>query len=104
MLCGYAGDKDSVAYQIQHCKKWVNIDGEQIRSRANVMQLTSFSSHACRLELLDRYTTAQYNKIYLVHSEANGKQEFAKLLRENLSIANRTAKVNTPVMGDKISF
>jgi metallo-beta-lactamase family protein len=104
MLCGYAGDKESVAYQIQHCKKWVMIDGERIRSRANVMQLTSFSSHACRSELLTRYTAMQYNKIYLVHSESDGKQEFAKLLRDSLSNAARSSKVHTPVTGDKISF
>lgn len=103
-LCGYAGDENSVAYQIQHCKKWVMIDGERVRSRANVMQLTSFSSHACRSELLDRYTTMPYNKIYLVHGEKSGKEEFAKLLRENLSNANRSAKVHIPAMGDSISF
>ena len=104
LLCGYAGDKDSVAYQIQHCKKWVVIDGDHVRSRANVMQLTSFSSHACQSELFDRYVAMQYNKIYLVHSESSGKQEFAKMLRERLEIADRTAKVYTPVMGDKINF
>lgn len=104
MLCGYAGDQDSVAYQIQHSKKYVTIDGEQVRSRANVMQLTSFSSHACRSELLQRYTDMHYNKIYLVHSENSGKQEFAKLLRESLSSANKTSKVHTTAMGDKISF
>lgn len=103
-LCGYAGDENSVAYQIQHCKKWVMIDGERVRSRANVMQLTSFSSHACRSELLDRYTTMPYNKIYLVHGERSGKEEFAKLLRESLSDANRSAKVHIPAMGDSISF
>lgn len=104
MLCGYAGDKDSVAYQIQHSKKYVNIDGEQIRSRANVMQLVSFSSHACRSELLERYTSINYNKIYLVHGESDGKKEFAELLRKELSSANKTSKVHTPVMGDKITF
>lgn len=104
MLCGYAGDEESVAYQIQHNKKWVIIDGDRIANRANVMQLTSFSSHACRSELLQRYTDTQYNKIYLVHSESKGKQEFAKMLRESLSNANRAAKVYTPVTSDKISF
>lgn len=103
-LCGYAGDENSVAYQIQHCKKWVMIDGERVRSRANVMQLTSFSSHACRSELLDRYTNMPYNKIYLVHGEKSGKEEFAKLLRESLSNVNRSAKVHIPAMGDSISF
>lgn len=103
-LCGYVGDENSVAYQIQHCKKWVMIDGERVRSRANVMQLTSFSSHACRNELIDRYATMPYNKIYLVHGEKSGKEEFAKLLRESLSNANRSAKVGIPAMGDEITF
>ena len=104
MLCGYAGDENSVAYQIQHCKKYVTIDGERVRSRANVMQLTSFSSHACRSELIERYTAMPYNKIYLVHSDTNGRKEFAELLRKSLSDADRSSKVHIPVMGDKISF
>lgn len=104
MLCGYAGDKDSVAYQIQHSKKLVMIDGEKIRSRANVIQLVSFSSHACQKELLERYTEMSYNKIYLVHGEKNNKEEFAKLLRNSLENADRSSKVHTPVMGDKIEF
>ena len=68
------------------------------------MQLVSFSSHACRSELLERYTSMNYNKIYLVHSESDGKKEFAELLRKELSSANKTSKVYTPVMGDKITF
>ena len=104
MLCGYAGNEESVAYQIQHCKKWVTIDGDRVRSRANVMQLTSFSSHACRSELLERYTAIPYNRIYLVHGEKNGKEEFAKLLRKSLSDADRSSKVHLTAMGDKFEF
>lgn len=104
LVCGYAGNEDSIAYQIQHNKKYVTIDGEQVRSRANVMQLTSFSSHACRSELLERYTTIPYNRIYLVHGEKNGKVEFAKLLREELSKADRSSKVHITAMGDKFEF
>lgn len=104
LVCGYAGNEDSVAYQIQHNKKYVTIDGEQVRSRANVMQLTSFSSHACRSELLERYKTIPYNRIYLVHGEKSGKEEFAKLLREELSKADRSSKVHITAMGDEIKF
>lgn len=104
MLCGYAGDENSVAYQIQHSKRWVMIDGERVRSRANVMQLTSFSSHACRSELLERYTALPYNKIYLVHSDNNGRKEFAEMLRKSLSDADRSSKIHIPVLGDKITF
>ena len=68
------------------------------------MCLNSFSSHACQKELLQRYTNMPYNKIYLVHGEKNGKQEFSKMLRKSLSSADRSAKVHTPVMGDKFEF
>lgn len=104
MLCGYAGDEQSVAYQIQHNKRWVMVDGDKVRSRANVMQLTSFSSHACRSELLKRYVSIPYNKIYLVHGEKSGQEEFAKLLRDALSSADRSSKVNISTMGGKFEF
>lgn len=104
MLCGYVGNEDSVGYQIQHSKKWVIVDGEKVRSRANVMQLTSFSSHACRSELLKRYVMIPYNKIYLVHGEKSEQEEFAKLLRDELSEANRSAKVHISDFGGKFDF
>lgn len=103
-FCGYAGDEKSVAYQIQHNKRHIEIDGIKVKNNANVICLNSFSSHACQKELLQRYTDMPYNKIYLVHGEKNGKQEFAKMLRESLSSADRSAKVHTPVMGDKFEF
>lgn len=103
-FCGYSGDEQSVAYQVQHNKRWVEVDGIKVSNRANVVCLNSFSSHACRKELLQRYTDMPYNKIYLVHGEKAGKQEFAKMLRESLSFADRSAKVHTPVMGDKFEF
>ena len=103
-FCGYSGDEKSVAYQIQHNKRWVEVDGIKISNKANVVCLNSFSSHACQNELLQRYTDMPYNKIYLVHGEKSGKIEFAKKLRKSLSNADRSAKVHTPVMGDKFEF
>lgn len=103
-FCGYSGDEQSVAYQIQHNKRWVEVDGVRVSNKANVVCLNSFSSHACQKELLQRYTDMPYNKIYLVHGEKNGKVEFAKKLRESLAKADRSAKVHTPVMGDKFEF
>lgn len=103
-FCGYSGDEKSVAYQIQHNKRWVEVDGIKVSNKANVVCLNSFSSHACQKELLQRYTDMPYNKIYLVHGEKNGKDEFAKKLRESLEKADRSSKVHTPVMGDKFEF
>lgn len=103
-FCGYAGDEKSVAYQIQHNKRYVEVDGVKVSNKANVICLNSFSSHACQKELLKRYTDMSYNKIYLVHGEKNGKENFAKLLRDSLAKANRSSKVHSPVMGDKFEF
>ena len=103
-FCGYSGDEKSVAYQIQHNKRWVEVDGVKVSNKANVVCLNSFSSHACQNELLQRYTDMPYNKIYLVHGEKSGKIEFAKKLRKSLSNADRSSKVHTPVMGDKFEF
>lgn len=104
LLCGYAGDEKSVAYQIQHNKKYVDIDGVKVKNGANVISLNSFSSHASQDELLKRYSEMQYNKIYLVHSETQGKQVFAEKLRDVLSKNNRSSKVHITAMGDKIKF
>ena len=101
-FCGYAGNEQSVAYQIQHNKRWVEIDGQKVSNKANVVCLNSLSSHACQKELIQRYTDMKFNKIYLVHGDA--KDEFAKTLRENMSKANRTCKVCIPVMGEEIRF
>ena len=103
-FCGYAGDEKSVAYQIQHNKRYVEVDGVKIKNNANVVCLNSFSSHACQKELLQRYTDMPYDKIYLVHGEKTGKIEFSKMLRKSLSLADRSSKVHTPVMGDKFEI
>lgn len=104
LLCGYSGDENSVAYQIQHNKRYVEVDGESIRNGANVISLNSFSSHASQDELLQRYSEMPYNKIYLVHGESKNKQLFAELLRESLSRHNRSSKVNITATGDEIKF
>lgn len=103
-FCGYAGDEKSVAYQIQHNKRYVEIDGVKVKNNANVICLNSFSSHACQKELLQRYTDMPYDKIYLVHGEKSGKIEFSKMLRKSLSFADRCSKVHTPVMGDRFEI
>lgn len=103
-FCGYAGDEKSVAYQIQHNKRYVEVDGVKVKNNANVICLNSFSSHACQKELLQRYTDMPYDKIYLVHGEKSGKIEFSKMLRKSLSFADRCSKVHTPVMGDRFEI
>jgi metallo-beta-lactamase family protein len=106
MFCGYSGDKDidSLAWKIKNNKRWVDIDGEHIPNKAGITSLTSFSSHASRQELLNRYSEMNYQKLFLVHGEFDGKCVFASELKELLSKKNKTSKVICPSMGDKIKF
>lgn len=103
-FCGYTGDEESLAWKIKNNKHYVEIEKERISNKANITCLTSFSSHASRQELLNRYTSLEYNKLYLVHGEFNAKALFAEDLRKSLSKANRSSKVYLPVMKDEIKF
>lgn len=104
MFCGYTGDNESLAYKIKTNKIFVKIDGDRVSNKANIISLTSFSSHASRQELIDRYTRLNYQKIYLVHGDFDAKTEFAVDLQESLSKSNKTSRVNIPAMGDSFSF
>lgn len=104
MFCGYTGDTDSLAWKIKNNKKFVEIDGERISNKAGITCLNSFSSHASRQELLYRYASLPYNKIFLVHGEMSGKTLFAEELRKKLSKNNRSAKVCLPAMTDEFNL
>ena len=103
-FCGYTGDEDSLAWKIKNNKRYVEIERERIKNKANITCLTSFSSHASQQELIDRYTKLNYQKIYLVHGEFDSKCLFAEKLKDSLSKANKTSKVYTPVMTDAVTF
>lgn len=93
VFCGYS-TPDSPAGQIKSGRlKEIKIDGKTIKSRAQIITLNSFSSHADKKDLIEYYTKVQYNKICLVHGEQKAKLEFEKELKEALSKANRTSKV-----------
>lgn len=94
VFCGFSSEK-SLASQIKNYKAnpYVKVDGTPIKNKAQVTIMNSFSSHADHDELLKYYTDVQYNKIALVHSEQDSKNNFAEELKEALSKANRTSRV-----------
>ena len=103
-FCGYTGDSESLAWKIKNNKHYVLIDGERIRNKAGITCLSSFSSHASRQELLQRYSDMNYQKLFLVHSDFENKVIFAEIIKDELSKKNKTSKVYTPTMGDEIKF
>lgn len=93
MFCGFSS-KNSLATRIKDSTEHhINIDGKNIRNKAQVSVLNSFSSHADHDELIEYYTAVKYNKIALVHSEADAKNTFADELKKALSKADRTSRV-----------
>ena len=96
-FCGYA-TPTSLAGKIKQKKtKTVTINGKSIPSRANVINLQSFSSHIQHDELLKLlsggYGQATYEKIALVHGDFDGKVKFAEQLKLEIEKRNRTDKV-----------
>lgn len=97
VFCGYA-TPTSLAGKIKQKKtKTIAINGKTVPSRANVVNLTSFSSHIQHDELLKLlsggYGQASYEKIALVHGDFDGKVVFAEELKKEISKRNRTDKV-----------
>lgn len=93
LFCGYS-TPDTLASKIKdHSNKYVTIDGETFKNKANITTLNSFSSHICHSELVDLYSNMDYDKIYLVHSQQDSKIEFAQELKEALSNQIKSSKV-----------
>jgi metallo-beta-lactamase family protein len=106
LFCGYTGE-DTLATQVKDSKqKYVVVEGSKVRNKAKIVVLNSFSSHACRNELLKRYSTLDYEKIYLIHGSSKGKvkEYFAEDLRGALSKNNKTSKVHIPFLEEEIRF
>ena len=94
IFCGYSGEL-TLASKVKEGKKnkTILIEKESIPNRAGTTTLHSYSSHACHKELLNYYTTVEYNKLYLVHGNNADKLIFAEELQNELSKLNRTSRV-----------
>ena len=92
-FCGYAA-VGSLGYKIKEGKDPViQIEGKKVKNRAAITSLFSFSSHACRDDLMEYYTTLRYGKLCLVHGDKNAKREFSEDLKEKLAAELNTADV-----------
>lgn len=93
IFCGYS-TPDSLAGKIKAGKqKTVNIEGKPIRNSANIINLHSFSSHMQYDDLLNYYSSGNFEKVCLVHGDFDDKIEFAKKLQDEISRKNKTSKV-----------
>lgn len=97
MFCGFSTE-GSLAYKIKSKKtKTIKINGKNIPSRCNIINLHSFSSHIQYEDMLKYYSggmgTGLFGKIALQHGDFKDKVAFGKILQEEISKRNRTDKV-----------
>lgn len=105
IFCGYSAE-DTIAQKIKDDKdnRFIKIDGQILANKCGITILNSFSSHACREELMSVYRKAQYNRLVLVHSDFDSKCVFAEELRGHLADDGRTSRVVTANEGLKFSL
>lgn len=96
IFCGYSAE-GTLSWKIKQKKtKTIAIDGKQIHSRCQVVNLTSFSSHIQNQDLLDLYSGkngAVFDKIALVHSNYKDKVDFAKRLQKECENRGKTTRI-----------
>lgn len=103
LFCGYSGE-NTLAYNIRHGDKIINVDGMDIPNNANIVELVSFSSHASYDELMEYYTTLRYNKIALVHGDSKFKPAFCNTLQDKLIAQSKSSRVVCANSDTKIYF
>jgi len=89
---GYAPE-GSIAYKIKHNQKYITIDGESFKNKCGITVLNSYSSHISQIELLNYLKSINADKYYLVHGDKFSKEEFKKLLEEELQKMCKTSRV-----------
>lgn len=91
--CGFSGD-NGTAYEIRHGDKLINVDGEMIENKCNIIELVSFSSHANYDELMTYYgDECRFLKLALVHGNYEAKVAFANTLQNKLISQGKSARV-----------
>ena len=94
LFCGYrAVDTIATAIKDGQNNRFLKIDGVLTPNKCGVTILNSFSSHACRSELMEIYGKAQYSKLLLVHSDFDSKCVFAEELRGVIADDGRTSAI-----------
>lgn len=104
LFCGYSSD-NTLASQIRHGDKIISINGESIPNNANIVELTSFSSHASYDELWQYYTVCcRFDKLALIHGDMEYKPEFCRQLQNKLHAVGKSSRVICVNEDTKIYF
>lgn len=105
-FCGYSAAGSLAAKIKEGCSKnpTLQVEGRNVPNRAKITSLFSFSSHACRAELMEYYSSLHYGRLCLVHGDQNDKLEFGTELREKLLDNGISSPVIAAFIGYEISI
>ena len=105
LFVGYAGT-DTLAHKIKYAKdnKTININGKPYKNKCAIYDLTSFSSHMQRKDLINYYKSMNCEKIYLVHGDGKDKLGFKEDLEEAITQCLKSTRVISVNKGMKISI
>lgn len=105
-FCGYSATGSLAAKIKEGSSKnpTLQVEGRNVPNRAKITSLFSFSSHACRAELMDYYSSLRYGRLCLVHGDQDDKLEFGTELREKLLDAGVSSPVIAAFTGYEISI
>ena len=93
---GYVGgDNSYISYKIKNAKRGeiIKINKSPVKVASQILELTSYSSHADKSDLIKLATDVDYEKCILVHGEPDAKKNLKKSIEAWLSKKNKTAKV-----------
>jgi metallo-beta-lactamase family protein len=96
IFSGYVGnDQSYLSYRIKNYNdhKTININKKPIANNADCINLSTFSSHANRDELIEFGSSVNCEKVILVHGSEEAKNDLATSLKEAISKKNKTHTV-----------
>lgn len=93
VLCGYQSE-GTVGSQIQRSdNKTVKIDGLEYKKRANIYQMSTWSSHIMPMENIKYMSQINTPLIILHHSDSENKYSFRDTIEKELRSRSNSAKV-----------
>jgi len=104
VFVGYSSEDSLAGILKEGKKKTIEIDGIEVKNKAKVINLLSFSSHMQNSELLEYYSNINCNQVYLVHGNKKTQYIFAEQLQNEYSKKSKTTKVFIPMMNDIIEI
>lgn len=104
LFCGYSGE-NNLASQIRSKQSFVEVENDWYPNKANIIELTSFSSHSDYEDLIKYYTElCSFNKLGLVHGDMKYKPDFKDKIQDILVDKGCSARVICVNADQKINF